>query len=69
MITSNIFSKRLKELRLKKGLKQQELAEILGIKRNTYSDWENGKTEPSYENLVKLADLFEVSLDWLFGRE
>ena len=69
MITSNIFSKRLKELRLKKGLKQQELAEILGIKRNTYSDWENGKTEPSFENLVKLADLFKVSLDWLFGRE
>lgn len=69
MITSNIFSKRLKELRLKKRLKQQELAEILGIKRNTYSDWENGKTEPSYENLVKLADLLEVSLDWLFGRD
>ena len=49
--------------------KQQELAEILGIKRNTYSDWENGKTEPSFENLLKLADLLEVSLDWLFGRE
>lgn len=64
-----IFSKRLKKLRKNKGLKQQELAEILGIKRNTYSDWENGKTEPSFENLIKLADLLEVSLDWLFGRE
>ena len=64
-----IFSKRLKKLRKNKGLKQQELAEILGIKRNTYSDWENGKTEPSFENLLKLADLLEVSLDWLFGRE
>lgn len=64
-----IFSERLKRLRKSKGLKQQELAEILGIKRNTYSDWENGKTEPSFDNLVKLADFFEVSLDWLFGRK
>lgn len=64
-----IFLKRLKKLRKNKGLKQQELAEILGIKRNTYSDWENGKTEPSFENLIKLVDLLEVSIDWLFGRE
>ena len=64
-----IFTERLKELRKKKGLKQQEIAELLGVKRNTYSDWENGKTEPSFENLIKLADLLEVSLDWLFGRE
>lgn len=64
-----IFSKRLKKLRKNKGLKQQELAEILGIKRNTYSDWENGKTEPRFDNLVKLADFFNVSLDWLFGRK
>lgn len=65
-----IFSERIKELRQKKkGLTQQKLAEILGIKQNSYSDWETGKNEPSLENLVKLADLFEVSLDWLFGRE
>ena len=69
MITSNVFPQRLKQLRQKKGLTQQKLAEILGIKRNTYSDWENGKTEPSFENLIKLADLLEVSLDWLFGRD
>lgn len=69
MITSNVFPQRLKQLRQKKGLTQQKLAEILGIKRNTYSDWENGKTEPGFENLIKLADLLEVSIDWLFGRE
>lgn len=65
----SIFGDNIKRLRKNKGLKQQELAEILGIKRNTYSDWENGKTEPSFENLIKLADLFEVSLDCLLGRE
>lgn len=64
-----IFLKRLKRLRQNEGLKQQELAEILGIKRNTYSDWENGKTEPRFDKLVKLADFFDVSLDWLFGKK
>ena len=64
-----IFGKRLREVRKSKKITQQELADRLGIKRNTYSDWENGKTEPSFENLIKLADLFEVSLDCLLGRE
>lgn len=65
----SVFGDNIKRLRKNKGLKQQELAEILGIKRNTYSDWENGKTEPSFDNLVKLADFFNVPLDWLFGRD
>ena len=64
-----IFGKRLREFRKSKKITQQELADRLGIKRNTYSDWENGKTEPTFEILVKLADLFDVSLDWLFGRD
>lgn len=64
-----IFGKRLREVRKSKKLTQQEIAELLGVKQNTYSDWENGKTEPSFENLIKLADLLEVTLDWLFGRE
>ena len=64
-----IFGKKLREVRKSKKLTQKELAEQIGIKRNTYSDWENGKTEPSFENLIKLADLFEVSLDCLLGRE
>lgn len=64
-----IFSERLKRLRKNKGLKQQELASKLNISQKSYSNWENGKTEPSFDNLVKLADFFEVSLDWLFGRK
>lgn len=64
-----VFSVRLKELRLQHGLTQKELVELLGAKRNTYSDWENGKCKPNYEKLEKLADLFDVSLDWLFGRD
>ena len=64
-----VFSERLKELRLKKGLTQTELGEKVGVKQNTFTNWENGKREPSFENLIKLADLLEVSLDWLFGRK
>lgn len=64
-----VFSERLKELRLKKGLTQTELGEKVGVKQNTFTNWENGKREPSYEKLEKLADLLDVSLDWLFGRE
>ena len=64
-----LFSSRLKELRLQHGISQEELAEQIGIKRNSYSDWENGKCKPSYEKLEKIADFFEISLDWLFGRE
>ena len=64
-----VFSERLKELRLKKGLTQTELGEKVGVKQNTFTNWEKGRREPSSENLIKLADLLEVSLDWLFGRE
>ena len=64
-----VFSSRLKELRLQHGFSQEELAEQIGIKRNSYSDWENGKCKPSYEKLEKIADFFGVSLDWLFGRK
>lgn len=69
MKNTNIFPQRLKELRLKKGLTQTELGKKLGISQKSYSHWESGKTEPSLENLIKLADLLEVSVGWLFGRK
>lgn len=64
-----VFSERLKELRLKKGLTQTELGKKVGVKQNTFTNWENGKREPNFETIIKIADLLEVSLDWLFGRE
>ena len=64
-----IFSERLKRLRKEKKLTQKELAEQIGISQKSYSHWETGKNEPSLENLIKLVDLLEVSIDWLFGRE
>lgn len=69
MKTSNIFPQRLKELRLKKRLTQTELGKKLGVKQSTFTNWENGKREPNFETLIKLADLLEVSVDFLLGRE
>ena len=67
MITSNIFPQRLKELRLKKGLTQTELGERVGVKQNTFTNWENGKREPNFENLSMLACIFDVSIDYLLS--
>lgn len=64
-----VFSERLKELRQKKGLTQQEIADLLHVNRVTYTNWEKGNREPNFETIIKIADLLEVSLDWLFGRE
>ena len=60
---------RLKDLRLKRGLKQSELADILHVKQNTISNWENGKTEINNTDAIKLAEFFGVSVDYLLGRE
>lgn len=60
---------RIKEERVIKGFSQQELAEKLGVKQNTVSQYENNIKRPSYEILVHLADIFEVSTDYLLGRD
>ncbi len=59
---------RLKDLREDRDVKQKELAELLNIKQNTYSQYENGKREIPLEMLWKLADFYEVSIDYLIGR-
>lgn len=59
---------RLKDLREDKDVKQKELAELLNIKQNTYSQYENGKREIPLEMLWKLADFYDVSVDYLIGR-
>ena len=69
LIISNVFPQRLKELRQKKGLTQQEIADLVHVNRVTYTNWEKGNREPNFEIVIKLADLLEVSVDWLFGRK
>lgn len=59
----------LKKLRKQKGLSQSAFAEILHASQNTVSQWESGKREPSYEITQQIADYFDVSVDYLLGRE
>lgn len=61
------FSERLKELRKQAHLTQVELAGKLGIVQSSYADWERGKKKPTQDNLVKIAQVLNVSVDYLVG--
>lgn len=60
---------RIKELRLQFGITQKELAKKLNIAQNTLSTWETGKFEPDISALNKLGEIFNVSTDYLLGRD
>lgn len=59
---------RMRELRAEKRKTQRELAEVLGMKLRGYQCYEMGETEPSLDKLFRLADYYQVSLDYLTGR-
>ena len=61
--------KNLRNLRKELGLSQKQVAEKLNISQQTYSDYENDKTEPTMDMLVRLANLFGVSIDELLDIE
>jgi len=61
------FADQFKLLRKEKGISQEALAESLHISRQAVSKWETGLSQPDTENLVKLAEIFNVSLDELVG--
>lgn len=59
--------KRLRELRVSKKLKQKDLAEFLGLDRTTYAKYETGDSEPTFETIIKLANYYEVTTDYILG--
>lgn len=59
---------RLKEEREDKGMSQQYLAKILGIGRSTLAGYETGNSTPPLDILIKYADIFDTTLDYLVGR-
>lgn len=63
-----VFGERLKALRNEKQKTLRELAENLNIPYSTLANYERGEREPSYENLVTIADFFGVTTDYLIGR-
>ncbi len=64
-----IFKQKLKEERINNGYTQAQLAELLGIKQPSYIRYEKGTSEPSLETLAAIADILDVSVDYLLGRK
>ncbi|MFB4390217.1 helix-turn-helix transcriptional regulator [Bacillus sp. BR_10] len=61
---------RLRSLREKHNLTQEQIAKKIGISRGTYAHYEINKRRPDYETLIKITDIFNVSLDFLLtGKE
>ncbi|MGX7196407.1 helix-turn-helix domain-containing protein [Enterococcus olivae] len=63
------FGEQVYQLRKDFGLSQEEVAEALGVSRQTISNWEHGLAQPTLDKAVELAHLFEVSLDELVGKK
>ena len=63
-----MINENLKELRKSKCLSQKEISKILGIAQTTYAGYETGKHKPDLEMLIKIADFYMISVDFLIGR-
>lgn len=64
-----MFRIRLKELRENAGLSQYKFADKFGVAQSTVGSWEAGKREPNFDTMQRLADFFNVSIDYLLGRQ
>lgn len=60
---------RLFELRTERELSQRAVANIFNVSQGTYNNWENGKTQPSIEQLISISNYFQVSIDYLVGND
>jgi transcriptional regulator with XRE-family HTH domain len=66
--TTEIIGKKLTDLRLRHGYTQAELSERIRVAQTTYAGYERGRSEPSINTLITLADIYGTSLDFLAGR-
>ena len=66
---AKVFAVKFKSIRTQKGFTQSEMAEFLDCSQQTINVWESGQHTPKITMLVKIADSFGVSVDWLLGRE
>lgn len=62
------FGLRLKTLRESKGYTQEQLGNKIGVRKQTISNWENENVLPSIEQVIKIADIFNCTLDYMFSR-
>ena len=64
-----MFRQRIRDLRTKKGLKQEEIAELIKVTHQTYQKWEAGKTEPRATQVKELASVLGVNVNGLFEED
>lgn len=64
-----MFNERLRQMRMTRSLTQQKFADKLGVALRSYQCYETGTRRPSYELLVQIADILNVSVDYLLGRD
>ena len=64
-----MVGKRVRELRIKRGLSQQDLGLAIGVTKVSVCGYENGTRIPNLEKLIKLAEVLETTTDYLLGRE
>ena len=64
-----MFNKRLRELRMEHHFTQQNMADALGISLNAYQKYEQAERSPSLDCLVTIADILDISLDYLLCRD
>ena len=64
----NKFAEQLNGLRIEHNLTRNKLAEMLNVSIRLISYWENGQRECDFDMLIKIAELFSVSIDYLLGR-
>ena len=62
------LAERLKELRKEKGVRQEQVAVAVDISMSAYCNYEQGKREPTASVLDRMADYYDVSVDYLLGR-
>lgn len=63
-----MFGDNLSLLRKEKNMEQKALAKVLGVSQQTISRWENNVVEPDIKSLIKIANYFDVTTDYLLGR-
>lgn len=64
-----MLSEKIREIRIAKKISQVELAKMLGVTKQSVSNWENDNIQPSVEMLSKIADVLCVTTDYLLGRD
>lgn len=64
-----MFNKRLREMRMKRGFTQQNMADALDIALRSYQCYETGTRKPSFDLLIQIADTLNVSIDYLLCRD